>query len=1006
MASDPLRLRLSVRRNGVPEVKLVWPCERSQDLTVSKLLGQLNDVLPLECGEWGLEDYVVELADGTGGSFECLHFQQVQHVFKNDDLVSIRCLQGDDLRRRRLSGRHQITVDGKHLIDGLVFGKAWTRAPRDRPAVELPPRKRARESDDGADDEDDDEEPAARRPRLLPESEYVSDDSDSYEAQDDEPDEREVASELQALIKDNEAIGEGELLQDDEGIEAAEAEAEEPASGLPQIFSAFLESMGVGASDAADEDEAGPARPLIEVVESEEGRERPDSASDSTSSDASSSDSPFSSPSKSSSSGSSSESDSDQPGGAGGGDLGNSPVHGHGNKHDHDPNNNGPRDQDSDSNSDSDSDSDSDTYSDSGSSNASDTSAGALISHRYQGAIQRGRREDFEFKVPLPPHLGLTRRHVPKAVREKCNQPRQISPPVDSAPNTNTTRDLSQAEQSAASSSEADSPPAPISSRIDQAAQVARSNHMPSAANAPVPPYCGLSRTQKRNARRRRNRTVNKHSETAMQSLMAALAERKREMQAAKTLENNNAAVNSENQVGDNQVGDNQASDTPARQKQFDGKQTLGKRSSGSMSPGPPDEQGVPDQDQGSHINHNQGDDQIHDESHGQESVRKRARLDMGAGRRLVFGALGLKTPKCKADEDEIRNSLMKGVRALNNPRISKDEDIEMSSEQGTKISSVQDIKMSSVQDLEVSFGQDADMPPEQGLHMSYVQDIEMLSLDSDDLQFEHVGDEERPAALMPYSGEECCTEDVPLMEPPFPFTQRWDPQQQGRQKRKRNRKSQEFYDDYNEEDSGLYVDENAVPPREWEVVKGDPFTDGLTDEQRVEIEVMQAFAAEFGDDETAEDDKGEDTDGIEALADAILEHVAPLPQDVSVLPQLAPEDLMEGMLITWQEMGMSVSEEAWGPTILRRTGVLLTERAQRPIVVKVAHRDRESIETQCTFLSRKVDLDKFDGPTRESDDDDDDGLRVFDAWDELRDLRLLQMPPGEPLDHDDDGDS
>lgn len=90
-SQDPLRLRVSIQRNGVPEVKLVWPCARSHDLTVSKLVTQINDVVPLEGGEWGLEDYVVELSDGKGGSYECLHFQQVALILKDEDQVLYVC---------------------------------------------------------------------------------------------------------------------------------------------------------------------------------------------------------------------------------------------------------------------------------------------------------------------------------------------------------------------------------------------------------------------------------------------------------------------------------------------------------------------------------------------------------------------------------------------------------------------------------------------------------------------------------------------------------------------------------------------------------------------------------------------------------------------------------------------------------------------------------------------------------------------------------------------------
>jgi hypothetical protein len=86
MPSD-IRLRLTIRRHGIPEVKLVWPCAASEDFTIAKLLSQVNDVIPLESGQWGFEDYAVELADASGDNFECLHYQRVAAVFKNDDQV-------------------------------------------------------------------------------------------------------------------------------------------------------------------------------------------------------------------------------------------------------------------------------------------------------------------------------------------------------------------------------------------------------------------------------------------------------------------------------------------------------------------------------------------------------------------------------------------------------------------------------------------------------------------------------------------------------------------------------------------------------------------------------------------------------------------------------------------------------------------------------------------------------------------------------------------------------
>ena len=60
---------------------------------------------------------------------------------------------------RRFSGRLQISADGKHLIDGVVFGRPFLRK-AERPAVRIPPRKRRRithdeevESGEGAEDD-------------------------------------------------------------------------------------------------------------------------------------------------------------------------------------------------------------------------------------------------------------------------------------------------------------------------------------------------------------------------------------------------------------------------------------------------------------------------------------------------------------------------------------------------------------------------------------------------------------------------------------------------------------------------------------------------------------------------------------------------------------------------------------------------------------------------------------------------------------------------------------
>ncbi|KAJ5782124.1 hypothetical protein N7457_003898 [Penicillium paradoxum] len=175
-----MRLHLVISRHGLPVTRILWTTTSSTatlgeygthrpastaavassrtpniafsngGYTVAQLLEDVNEVVPLETepsifdaefsGQWGLEDYVVEVA----GS-ECLHFMEVDGLLRDGDEVVIRALQLADLRVRRLCGRHQITAEGKHLIDGVPFGAPFLkRSTTTRPAITIPPRKKRR----------------------------------------------------------------------------------------------------------------------------------------------------------------------------------------------------------------------------------------------------------------------------------------------------------------------------------------------------------------------------------------------------------------------------------------------------------------------------------------------------------------------------------------------------------------------------------------------------------------------------------------------------------------------------------------------------------------------------------------------------------------------------------------------------------------------------------------------------------------------------------------------
>ncbi|KAK3672715.1 hypothetical protein LTR78_007301 [Recurvomyces mirabilis] len=135
-----MRLRLRIQRNELPTISTLWPVPDIQlKHTISQLLDAVNRTFPLESDTWGLEHYVVTVA-----GFECLHYHELGQVCKDEDEIVIRPLMYAETRARTLTGRDQITPDGRHLCDGLPFGRPLLRGVI-RPDVRIPDRKGKRE---------------------------------------------------------------------------------------------------------------------------------------------------------------------------------------------------------------------------------------------------------------------------------------------------------------------------------------------------------------------------------------------------------------------------------------------------------------------------------------------------------------------------------------------------------------------------------------------------------------------------------------------------------------------------------------------------------------------------------------------------------------------------------------------------------------------------------------------------------------------------------------------
>lgn len=114
----------------------------------------------------------------------------------------MRPLQTTDIRFRKISGRHQISVDGKHLFDGVAFGRPFLQL-ASRPPIRIPPRKKRRITYD--EDDDDGFYSPDNRQLALEERPEDNDNQDDEESLLDEDEDQGLSDELEDIFNDNDA---------------------------------------------------------------------------------------------------------------------------------------------------------------------------------------------------------------------------------------------------------------------------------------------------------------------------------------------------------------------------------------------------------------------------------------------------------------------------------------------------------------------------------------------------------------------------------------------------------------------------------------------------------------------------------------------------------------------------------------------------------------------------------------------------------------------------------
>ncbi|KAJ3938385.1 uncharacterized protein N0V96_011633 [Colletotrichum fioriniae] len=1008
-----LRLRLVVRRHAVPDVKLLWNVTANDDLTISKLLALVNDVVPLESGEWGLEDYAVELKDASGDGFECVHYHLVSKVLKDDDQVIIRPLLTGDLKRRRLSGRHQISAEGKHLVDGLAFGRPWLRAPRDRPTVTLPPRKKVRITYTSEDEEDSPSEAEAERPMLEYESTRAQEDpssvqlrtrfydadlgSDSEADEDDfmpaaaddddegmDSDNDDIQKELRMLREDNAAVREGDILEELRNIRDKRASSGTASSRrsletsddspVPSASNALVRSGGrsnrfhlnldtldkIAALRAAFPSAqvstierallrygvnfARAYRKLNKTFESrlslqqtldhqarslssspirhansntgrelilresspldrsshatshdqdeEEEEEESDEVSETLNHNAHADrasiggDEISTSDSESSSNGATSESDEEM-GNASGNDTVASTSDDETDSESSEAGNGGPivDEDNSDSADEEASSSDDDSSSDNSSSDESSVASAKERFSAKQAAIVE----------------------------------------VSSDSSSGSSSDDSSSEDSSSDSEPEELPSKTLSTQrilfesnetleLPQKAPVAAAQAKQEQPD--VPPGQGLSKTQKRNARRKLAKKMagQKRSPSAQNSEEFSQAEMS-EMQAA-FLARKQALLNAV------------ASDGPAEASQ---------EKSLEIPDSPPQdvETSIADADMM----------EAPQSPAAQEAAsQRRMKPNVGAARRMLMGSLGLKNPKNKADEDKIRQDLMKGVRPHTNARLSEG----------------------------------ASQPSESAQTQESVEE-----------------DPEAWREKIAYRAVECCHDGVELSEPPFPFVQRWDPQQQVEEwfgsKNKRGGKRKRV-----QRDQAQYHEDADSQSSKKRRVTDDSF--GVTFSDAVES------AAQEGDTTLNYDDPSDDPPATKKSAEESqatdIDDLPSLPSDLSTLLDLRPGEAKLGMVVTWKQLVLS-SQTNWQPQVVSLTGVLVRiyDEDASDLEFILAHRDRGVDRTEKTYdeeTGERV-YDRFEAPDDDEDDEDaenelEEGHRRVNYL-ELIEPKIVQFP-------------
>ena len=298
------------------------------------------------------------------------------------------------------------------------------------------------------------------------------------------------------------------------------------------------------------------------------------------------------------------------------------------------------------------------------------------------------------------------------------------------------------------------------------------------------------------------------------------------------------------------------------------------------------------------------------------ESSKRRSRLDIASSRRLLFGSLGLRTPKNKEDETKLREKIMENAKP---------------------VFQVQEDKAN-------------------GATADAVEELDNSWRDKIDLK-----------------AVECCYDGVELSTPPFPFVQRWDPQQKGRlsngqggQKtnsaKRRKRNQRQFYQEEEAESN------NHHPPAgepEIGVAIGSRQANEGTEHNRSLVHRGSSDTNQLAVDRQLLQDTLENTRNFTKSSDDIPN----LPEDMTTCGAFKKELALPGAVIAFKQLDMS-QETNWQPKVSEyRTAIINRVLEHNLYEVSLAQRDKARKERLYDRDTGQRLYSKFEMPEYEDED-------------------------------------